>query len=124
MLQCLGVFFTGPRCRVGSHRDRAPRESLQVRVPQRGFERTASPGGGRVSMTKFIACGVVTVLLVASTAPAAILLQDNFDSYANQAAFVAAWPASGSGTTSNGNSGVLTTDQAFSLPNGVRTAPS
>ena len=58
-------------------------------------------------------------VLCASQARAGILLQDNFDSYADQAAFVAAWPASGSGTTSNGTSGTLDTAQAFSVPNSI-----
>ena len=49
----------------------------------------------------------------------AILLQDNFDTYATQAAFQAAWPASGAGTTSAGNSGTLTTAQSFSAPNSI-----
>ena len=53
------------------------------------------------------------------SAQAAILLQDNFDSYATQAAFQAAWPASGSGTTSNGTTGTLVTSPAFSAPNSI-----
>jgi hypothetical protein len=73
--------------------------------------------------TLVIAVALVALACVASNTQAAILLDDDFDGYANQAAFVAAWPASGTGTTTNGNSGVLTTDQAFSLPNGVRPAP-
>src|SRR5688572_28278735 len=74
--------------------------------------------------TTFVGMLALTVCLLARSTRGALLLQDNFDSYANQAAFQAAWPASGSGTTTNGNSGVLTTDQAFSLPNGVRPAPT
>src|SRR5437016_1481757 len=46
-----------------------------------------------------------------------VLLQDNFDSYANQAAFTTVWtPAVAGGT---GGGGQLSTAQAFSAPNSV-----
>jgi hypothetical protein len=71
-------------------------------------------------MTKFIACGVLTILLVASTAPAAVLLQDNFDSYADTAAFQAGAGSTPPGAwTPTGTSGVLSTAQAFSGPNSI-----
>jgi hypothetical protein len=44
---------------------------------------------------------------------AATLLNDNFDSYANQAAFQAAWPAT------VGTGGTLSTAQAVSTPNSI-----
>ncbi|MEA2710307.1 MAG: hypothetical protein QOF78_2908 [Phycisphaerales bacterium] len=70
-------------------------------------------------MSKFsIACIVaLTMVGLAGNAGAAILLQDNFETYANQAAFQAAWPASGTGTA--GNSGTLTTAESFSPPNSI-----
>ena len=73
-------------------------------------------------MQKITIAALLTLVLSAwaGSAKAAILLQDNFDGYANQAAFAAAWPASGSGTTTAGTSGTLSTVQAFSAPNSVR----
>src|SRR6267142_6862519 len=55
---------------------------------------------------------VLVVSAAAKTASAAILLQDNFDGYADQAAFQAAWPAIAGNVT-----GTLSTAQAFSSPN-------
>ena len=53
------------------------------------------------------------MVLLAGSAQAATLLTDNFDSYANQAAFQAAWPAT------VGTGGTLSTLQAASAPNSV-----
>jgi len=54
---------------------------------------------------------------VASAANAAVVFSDNFDGYANQAAFEAAWPAV---TPANvPASGTLSTVQAVSAPNSV-----
>jgi hypothetical protein len=51
---------------------------------------------------------------IAASAQAAVILSDNFDSYANQAAFEVVWPA-----TVAGAPGLLSTDQANSAPNSV-----
>jgi len=55
------------------------------------------------------------LLSVLPSAKAAILLQDNFDSYIDQAAFNAAWP----NVATPNVSGTLTNAQAVSLPNSV-----
>ena len=57
----------------------------------------------------------ITLVCLVSRAGAAILLSDDFDGYADQAAFNSAWPA----VASPGVSGTLTTAQAVSLPNSV-----
>lgn len=59
--------------------------------------------------------GVLAILVVAwqDAGQAAIIINDNFDSYANQAAFEAAWIPSGT-------SGSLTSDIAYSAPNSIR----
>jgi hypothetical protein len=68
-------------------------------------------------MTKFIVMMVAAVLLMtASASQAAILLQDNFDTYGSQAAFETAgtgWTPSGS-TAAPNNTGLLSTAQSFS----------
>ncbi len=56
------------------------------------------------------------VALTFEQASAVFVLSDNFDSYANQAAFEAAWPAIG---TTAPLSGVLSTTQASSSPNSI-----
>lgn len=64
---------------------------------------------------------ILSALLVttcASMASAAVIVNDNFDSYANQAAFQAAWPAIGSDGTAP--SGLLSTTQKVSAPNAIR----
>lgn len=55
------------------------------------------------------------LFVAAALAPAALgqILADNFDGYANQAAFEAAWPRIGA------NSATLATDQSHSAPNSV-----
>jgi hypothetical protein len=60
-------------------------------------------------------------LAAVPSAQGSIILNDNFDSYANQAAFLAAWPLSGTGTTTVGatNSGSLDTSVANSAPNSI-----
>jgi hypothetical protein len=60
-------------------------------------------------------------LLVAGTLPAeaSLILSDNFDGYADQAAFQAAWPAIG---TVAPTSGQLSTAQSVSSPNSIRNA--
>jgi hypothetical protein len=55
-------------------------------------------------------------LVSASSSNAAILLQDNFDGYANQAAFEAAWPIV------TAPSGTLSTAQSVSAPNSIHYA--
>src|SRR5688572_2155635 len=58
--------------------------------------------------------GAVISLACASQASAAIFLQDSFDTYADQAAFEAAWPIVGTLP-----SGVLPTAQSATAPNSV-----
>jgi hypothetical protein len=58
---------------------------------------------------------IIVSSLLATSAKAAILLFDNFDSYADQTSFQAAWPA----VASPGASGTLSTVQASSSPNSV-----
>jgi MYXO-CTERM domain-containing protein len=58
---------------------------------------------------------IAIVLPAVPSAKAAILLSDNFDSYADQAAFNAAWP----NVATPNVSGTLSTLQAVSLPNSV-----
>jgi hypothetical protein len=72
-----------------------------------------------MSKTTYAVAATLVLCLLAGSANAAVLLQDNFDGYANQAAFQAAWPASGSGTTTNGTTGTLNNAQAFSAPNSI-----
>jgi hypothetical protein len=60
---------------------------------------------------------VVAIAFVgASSADAAILLQDNFDGYADQAAFEAAWPVV------TAPSGTLSTAQSVTAPNSIHYA--
>jgi MYXO-CTERM domain-containing protein len=61
--------------------------------------------------------GALVIGIHAITAPAAVLVQDNFDSYANQAAFEATWTPIG---TVAPVSAELSTLQASSGPNSVR----
>jgi len=70
-----------------------------------------------MKVTRTLAGLAVGYLLLSAvpSAKAAILLQDNFDSYADQAAFNAAWP----NVASPNVSGTLTNAQAVSLPNSV-----
>lgn len=65
--------------------------------------------------TRTLAGLAVGFLLLPATSRAAILLQDNFDSYADQAAFNAVW----TNVASPNVSGTLTNAQAVSLPNSV-----
>jgi hypothetical protein len=62
--------------------------------------------------------GVSATVLVASGARAATILSDNFDGYADQAAFQAAWPAIGTDTTFP--SGLLQSTNSLSSPNAVQ----
>jgi hypothetical protein len=59
----------------------------------------------------FVACGLF------QAAHGALIVNDNFDGYANQAAFEAAWPAIG---TTAPQSAVLSTAQSVSAPNSVQ----
>ena len=68
--------------------------------------------------SKLIGLVAVIVLAWLGSSQAAIILDDNFDSYANQAAFLTAWPASGTGTTT-GTTGTLSTTQAFSVAQSI-----
>ncbi len=58
--------------------------------------------------------------LITSAQATTIHVNDNFDGYADQAAFQAAWPAIGSSVTNP--STLLTTTQSVSIPNSVRVA--
>lgn len=62
-------------------------------------------------MTALLVCAVLALPASAGT-----ILSDNFDGYADQAAFEAAWPK----TTGNSSSD-LATDRAFSAPHSVRS---
>lgn len=57
------------------------------------------------------------IIWAAPGSHAAVLVQDNFDGYADQAAFLAAWPAVGATA-----SGTLSTAQAQSPPNSINYA--
>lgn len=61
----------------------------------------------------FVLAGAVLPALFLSGAEAAIVLADNFDSYADQTAFLAAWPAQ------VGSGGTLSTATFTSAPNAV-----
>src|SRR5688500_8624380 len=73
-------------------------------MPRRG-------GGRRVSMSKsrIAALIAVALTLLAGHAQAAISFSDNFESYADQAAFEASWPAFANTTTNVYTSGVFVT---------------
>lgn len=66
-------------------------------------------------MKKLLLVGSAAALPLFS--PAQVLVNDNFDSYANQAAFQAAWPTVGALP-----SGVLSTAQSVSGPNSIYNA--
>jgi hypothetical protein len=66
-------------------------------------------------MKKLFYVGVAAILPLLSQAQ--VLVNDNFDGYANQAAFEAAWPVVGTLP-----SGVLSTAQAVSSPNSIYNA--
>ena len=55
--------------------------------------------------------------LISSAQASTIYLNDNFDGYADQAAFQAAWPAIAAGTPASAE---LSTAQSVSIPNSVR----
>ncbi len=62
----------------------------------------------------FVTASLVGLLFAcSSTVQATIIINDNFDSYADQAAFQAVW-------TPSGTSGALTSDVSVSSPNSVR----
>jgi hypothetical protein len=65
----------------------------------------------------FVVVGAIALAAAALStgASAGILLQDNFDSYADQAAFQAAWPIGGATTTG----GTLSNARSVSAPNSV-----
>jgi hypothetical protein len=65
----------------------------------------------RILLATFVVGGQLSV------AHAAIIVNDNFDGYANQAAFEAVWTPIGSGSPSGA---VLSTAQAVSTPNSVQ----
>jgi hypothetical protein len=65
-------------------------------------------------MKKLLALAAVALATVsANHASATVVLSDNFDSYANNAAFLSAWPAT------IGVGGVLSTAQAATAPNSI-----
>jgi hypothetical protein len=70
-------------------------------------------------VNRFLCAAAVSLCFWAVTTNAAVILNDNFDSYADQAAFQAAWPAIGTTTTASLQSGQLSTAQASSAPNSV-----
>lgn len=76
--------------------------------------KSSNPGllnfNGRL-LVRGAACALL--LLSAGAASAASLLDDNFDSYADQAAFVAAWPIV------TGTGGTLSGSQSVSSPNSI-----
>lgn len=59
---------------------------------------------------------------IATTAPAAVFFSDNFDTYANQAAFEAAWPSTVPSNTPP--SGTLSSARSVSAPNSVNIPTS
>lgn len=63
----------------------------------------------------FAVAAIFALAALDHEASAAVLLQDNFDSYADQAAFEAVWPAGGGTVTS----GTLTSAQSVSAPNSI-----
>jgi hypothetical protein len=65
-------------------------------------------------MKKFLLAAAFVAILSGRGSADLVLLSDNFDSYANQAAFQSAWSLS---TTAN--QGTLTTEQSVSAPNSV-----
>src|SRR4051794_24776843 len=74
-----------------------------------------------MKLQKKLAVGSVAIGLSAFAASAASLVQDNFDSYANQAAFEAVWTPIG---TAAPLSAELSIAQASSGPNSVRVPGS
>ena len=64
----------------------------------------------------------IAVGAVGSAADGAVLLSDNFDSYANQAAFEAVWTPIGTASTPHTASGILSTTQASSPTKSVEAA--
>jgi hypothetical protein len=75
-----------------------------------------SPFKAAFAMKKLL-LAVAIAALISNRASAVLVLDDNFDSYANQAAFQAAWPAIGSSTTNP--SALLSTTQSASAPNSI-----
>jgi hypothetical protein len=67
----------------------------------------------RVSKTLSLAVAAASVLWTVQS-HAAVIINDNFDSYADQAAFQAAWPAAGTTTTTSLQSAQLSTAQSAS----------
>jgi hypothetical protein len=63
----------------------------------------------------FAFAALATAALSSSQGTAAILVSDNFDGYANTAAFTAAWPVVGALP-----SGTISTEQSSSAPNSVK----
>jgi hypothetical protein len=70
--------------------------------------------GRELDMKKAILALAVLALFCSQASAALVLLDDNFDSYANQAAFQAAWPA-----VTSPNSGTLSTARFDSPPNSI-----
>jgi len=60
---------------------------------------------------------MATALIIASPVSAVLIVNDNFDGYADQAAFQAAWPAIGTSVTNP--SALLSTTQSLSAPNSI-----
>jgi hypothetical protein len=74
-------------------------------------------GATKVLARSLVACFFASV--AGTSAHADVVILDAFDSYADQAAFEAAWPAIGTTTTANLKSAQLSTAQSMSPPNSV-----
>lgn len=81
------------------------------------FDAKQSPRGRQSSFLGAAAAGVLTAVLAGTSARAAVVVNDTFDTYANQAAFEATWTPIG---TVAPLSAELSTAQAVSAPNSVR----
>src|SRR5687768_548747 len=68
---------------------------------------------------KKLLLAVAITALISNRASAALIVNDNFDSYANQAAFQTAWPAIGTTTDATKKSAQLSSVQSVSAPNAV-----
>src|SRR5690606_21078911 len=76
-----------------------------------GKERNMSQPGGRMKVTVFAAVAAVMGMATFSTQAAVVVVNDSFDTYADQAAFEAIWTPIASGTPSSAE---LSTLQASS----------
>ncbi len=100
---------------VLSSREVVPGDSLST------IERIAVAGRKslRSAWLKAACAGVMFALVGAGSAKAAVLLNDNFDGYANQTALQAAWPTIATTTDTTKQNIQLSTAQAQSTTNSV-----